>query len=571
MLKKIYLGLCILLDLAALLFFGGVAVFAPPHGKELLFLLSWLATTLLLTVTTFCLLHRYRKKKEGKLFRNATLMKLSVFFTGSAFSYFGIDNDGAMIAFSFFLFFGLLFAAITVFKIRYKPRPRMSKPSNYALSLLSFKYKGKWAWETAATEYRRLHRLPADAELSAEESNKIFDYTAVPFSYFFYWLADSGFINEEITENLPWFSVEKMRTREYTPVELLASLDYYFDDEYLSKDVLPFLRAYYNDPDIFTNTECYLFDYYDAIGNPEDRYYCVDFSWDVLERLCARIEQRYQTWKQLNFARFDEGQDDSPFVPAVHSALFDTDLKAYRIGARYQNYSDNDTSAYLASCIHCLDSLPQAQLEKLEQQLENADYYGIWRAPVVLCLHFHPDFIHIWEPQRAGDIVFTLSGKADFEPEHGISFTVRNGLILDWGFSYDFENPYCSKLVERFEALSSIDFTNVRSPMDAIRCLSSGELIRTELLPDIPGCISQYEDDYVYLTPRALEKKQQFEKCIRNIRAYSGMFDLEIVYSPEFATDAEHAPLSVVPKTICIQSKDPRKWVKIFFRIDVWY
>lgn len=49
------------------------------------------------------------------------------------------------------------------------------------------------------------------------------------------------------------------------------------------------------------------------------------------------------------------------------------------------------------------------------------------------------------------------------------------------------------------------------------------------------------------------------------------MFDLEIVYSPEFATDAEQTPLSIVPKTINIQTKDPRKWVKIFFRIDLWY
>jgi len=578
MLKKIYLGLCILLDLAGLLLFGYVLISELPHGEVLMLLVYCLATALLLTTVTFCLLHRYRKKKAGKLFRNAILMKLSILFTGFPFTFFCVDvkSDDAIYGFYFCLFWGLLFTAITFFIIRHKPRRPMSKPSNYALSLLSFKYKGKWAWETAATEYRRLHRLPADAELSLEESDRIYNYTAVPFSYFFYWLADFGFISEEFEKDFPLITVEDMRTRKRTPVELLASMDYYFDDEYLSKEILPFLRAYYDNQGWFTNPECYLFDYYDAIGNPEDRYYCVDFSWDVLERLCARIEQRYQAWKQCfppSAVAYSLGvyEDETPFVTAVHSALFDKDLEAYRAGTRYQDYSDADRLAYLASCIQCLDSLPQAQLKKLEQELEDADYYGIWRAPVVLCLHFHPDSIHIWEPQRAGDIVFTLSGKADFEPEHGISFTVRNGLILDWGFSYDFDNPYCSKLVERYEANSFMDCTSVRSASDAQRFVSSGKLIRTKLLPDIPGCISQYEDDYVYLTPRALEKKQQFEKCIRNIRAYSGMFDLEIVYTPQFATDAEHTPLSVVPKSIYIQSKQQSKWVKISFCIDVWY
>ena len=49
------------------------------------------------------------------------------------------------------------------------------------------------------------------------------------------------------------------------------------------------------------------------------------------------------------------------------------------------------------------------------------------------------------------------------------------------------------------------------------------------------------------------------------------MFDLEIVYSPKFSVDENHTPLSIVPQTIYIHSKDQRKWVKIFVCIDVWY
>ncbi len=471
-LQKICYVLLLLADLAALVFFGGVGIFGIPAGKEIIILAAMLVTFALITAVTVTALVRTAKGKEGPLFRNSVLMKLCIFFTGAAFTFLAFDDFAA--PFLVFLFAGLLFGAAAILVIRQKPRS--GRIAGQPAAPYSFTYKGKWEWDAAAAEYLRLNGIPDIKDLTNEQNDLIYDYTATPFSYFFCWLVVSGFLKQEFYEEFPDEDlVRKMKDRRLTPVEVLAAEDYYFGSEYLLEGILPFFRSYYDTQGRFTGQDNYLCDYYDAIGNPDDRYYCVDFSWDVLDRLLPVIEERYQSWNR-SFSAYDSSDfyDDSTAVASgVHSALFDADLTVYRTGVRRAELNEADISAYLAECLACLDSLPKTQIEKLERWFDGQ--YGVEETPEITAIReFSPHSLYLADPAVPGDVVFVVSGEASFEPEHGISFTVRNGLVIDWGYSYDFEDPYSDDSRKKYDVTASMDFSAVREEADAAGCPASG-------------------------------------------------------------------------------------------------
>ena len=569
-LEKICSGFLLFVDLSALVFFGGVALFGIAEGNEFIILAAMLTASLLITAVTVTAMVRAAKGKEGPLFRNSVLMKLSIFFTAASFSFLAFEEPLA--PFLIFLSAGLLLAAVTVFIIKRTPRVRPAAGPHTAPPY-SFTYKGKWEWEAAAAEYMRLHGISDAKALTDEENNQIYDYTATPFSYFFFWLAVSGFLSQSFNEDFPEEDfIGKMKTRKLTPVEVLAQGDYYFGSEYLLEGILPFFRTYYDTQDRFTGRNSYLFDYYDAIGNPDNRYYCVDFSWEILDRLMKVIETRYQNWNR-DFSAYSSSDyyDDSEVIaPNVHSALFDADLEVHRSGVRRNGIPDADVDSYLAKCIACLDSLPKKEIERLERWFDGQ--YGVEETPEITSIkEFSPLSLYLADPETPGDIVFVVSGEASFEPEHGISFTVRNGFVIDWGYSYDFEDPYSEMNREKYDVISSMDFTAVRTKADAERYLASGQLVRVKLLPGIPGCRTKSEEDCIYLTPRALAQKEAFEKRLRNIRACSYLTAPNVLYAPYYEENRDRSPVSVVPHDLYIRNEDSKSLPFISFSVHVWY
>ena len=571
LLRKVFYGICILVDIIGVCFFGGAIFFGIATGKYMAISVAFLATTALFTAISVISLRKSINNKEGKLVRNSALMKLSVFFTCTSFSFWTFDDSTA--AFLLFLILGLILSAITIYVIKKKKKKKKKHTvMTVPYQKYAFTYKGKWEWDAAANEYMRLNGIADIDSLTEEQSDKLYEYAAGPFSYLFYWLAVEGCFCQHFYEDFPCDDfVLQMRNREITPVEALMAMDYYFHSDYLLEGIIPFFRAYYDTEGRFTGRNYYLYDYYDAIGNPDDRYYCVDFSWETLDRLTVKIQERYAQWSKeyCTDSQKEYYYDDEPFAEAIHSALFDADMDAYRDGVKFLGFSDSEAQAYLAKCMDCLDALPEKQIKKLERSLD--DTYGGENLEAVSIAKFRPEEIHIFEPQVAGDVVFAVIGEAEFEPEHGISFTVRNGIIIDWGFANDFDDPYSSRNVERYEKMTLLDFESIRTESDAKRYLATGELVKVKLLPDLPGCRSEQEEEYLYLTPRALAEKERFEKYIRNIRAFSAIENLGILYTADYVEGRDKSRLSIVPKTLYISNTEINKWVKISFAVHVWY
>ncbi len=563
MLKKIYFVIAAVLDGAIIAFFVLAVISSSISKDDLLILGAFLsASFLLMAISLSCI----RKLKEGKekLVRNSLLMKLSVIFLCIPFAFLSFA-DG-IYAFCIFFFLGLVIAGITFKVIKRKTQPRTPaaplKEEKY-----SFRYKGKWEWDAAADEYMRLHGIPGTLDLSEEQKDLIYGYTATPFSYMFYWLAVNGHLSGSFMDEFGKDGlIEDMLSKKCTPAETLGRLDHYFGSEYLKEDIVPFFRAYYDTQGRFGIRPNYVFDYYEALGEVEDRYYCIDFSWEVCDALDKKIEERYSEWKR-DFGR-EEGTSQYENESAgreLHSELFGSDLEIHLSGTKYMGFPKD----YSNSCLEMLDGLAERQLWKLERFFERE--YGKAEDPYVTRIEtFRPDSLYIMEPKEAGDVVFAVSGEAVFEPEHGISFTVRNGIVLDWAFASDIEDPYNSENIRNYENEPSFDISAVKSIEDAEFYLQMGELVRVKLLPEMPCCSAKGEEEYVYLTPAALKEKEKYERYIRNIRSFSGIRDLEMVFVPEYYKDSDGKALSVVPGDIFIRTADASKKVKAFFRINVW-
>lgn len=563
--KKLYLVLCTVIDV---LVFGACLlafVYFNDSGSSfdasvsMGVALTALAFAAISAVSLSKVIHN---REDGKTIFNSLLMKLACFFLCSSTVFLGMD-DG-IYAFAVFMLIGIIIAAATI-GLNVSAKKNSTPVRKPVADTYEYKYKGKWAWEEAAAEYARLNGIADLQNLTEEENDRIYDYTVTPLSYMFYWLAESGFLNDDFHEEFPGLA-ERMLSREDTPVQALTDLDYYFGSEWFKKEIIPFFRNYVDTEGRFNGKADYLYDYYDAIGNPDDRYYCVDFSWDILDRLTAVISKRYEASNSRSSLEYYE--DDEPFA-RVHSERLNADLKAYRTGIVSHGFSEGE-EAYLTRCMENLESLSDQELNRFGRLVGGT--YDDYSENEMYLREFKPYSIHVFEPKNEGDVAYAVSGEADYEPEHGISFTVRNGTIVDWGYSYDFEDVYNPELEERYRYMMSIDFTGIKTEEDAKKYLDSGELVRVKLLPDMPYCTSLSDEEYIYLTPHALEKKEYFEKCIRNIRAYYyNHFNVYVEYETSYIKDSNGELLSVVPKNIYITEKDKDKWFKIRYRVDVWY
>lgn len=65
-----------------------------------------------------------------------------------------------------------------------------------------FRFKGKYLWDNAASEYMQIHGLTDISELTEEDNNKIYDYAVGPFTYFFYYMVNEGMCSDSFFESV---------------------------------------------------------------------------------------------------------------------------------------------------------------------------------------------------------------------------------------------------------------------------------------------------------------------------------------------------------------------------------
>lgn len=557
---RIYFGICIFVDIVLFCFFLCTALFGAADKDDFLILIPFAVTFFLVTaISVFYLIRTIKNKAEKPVLRSVTL-KLCVIPTGFAFSFITIE-DG-IYAFSLFLFVGIVFGFL-FFVVERKPAVTCSGKAAFKPEY-HFKYKGKWVWDDAAREFMRLNGIDRVSELREDENDKIYDYTATPLSYFFYWLHKSGFLNENFYSDCPEEMILDLISEKVTPVDILGAMDYYFSDEYMIDEIKHFVATYYDSSDgnIFS-ADIYLYDYFECLGFPEGRYYCNDFSWDILHRLTAKIDERYEKYKSNFFPSDSEYYNDDETGIRAHSAMFG-ELEVYKIGKKL---TGEFPEGYTEMCIHALDNLSPLQIKKLERYFN--DYYRDCEDEPITLNQFRADALYIMEPREVGDIVFMVSGEADFEEEHGVSFIVRNGIIIDCGYAYDFDDPYSDENLKLY-AIPNLDFTAISTERETEKYISTGELIKARLLPDIKNCRFTAEEEYVYLTPKALEEKNKLDSFIKGIIAYAGRDDMEISYSVNYQVDGSNQKESVVPRSIYIRSTNKNFWVHMSFGINIW-
>ena len=433
-----------------------------------------------------------------------------------------------------------------------------------------------------------MRKARADGE---EEKKKICDYTMMPLAYFFGWLCERDLIGEKYADEfgetdkvkLP----EDVKNGKITPLEALAALDHYFSYEWIREEAKYFFRSYFDarfcGDDYFTDKDVYLYDYYECNGEPEDRYYCMEYSAEVQKKIDRGLDEHYAkdksiSWEELRDRqdKYYEDEEGDENVVTLHSNFFDKDLLVFRGGEIRKGEFPDD---YAQKCLRSLEEMPLKEWHRLERVLMEV-YDG---EPEVFKIdHFSAYCIYIFEPLYEGDLAFVIDGGADYEEEHGISFTIRNGILLGWGHSCESGSPYDEELLERYEMYSygrdpgtgtgEIDFEQIKEQKDLDVLVTEGKLIRTLLVPEWLGG-KDTDENTVCVTPLTMAQLEKIHKRLKMLRTYAAIvypdWEFQVDVEPEYCKNADGTK-ALVPMRITYSRPLRSKPVYIWMKAIVW-
>lgn len=550
--KKAYLIASIIINIILLPIAGsGLMVLTPDYPLSLAVFLPLIPlSSIVISIITLV--------KNKSLLKSVFLKLTTLFFLfGLTF----ISFDEGIYAIAIFEIIALIFLIITLTLFLCKPNIQ-KKVSNEIKPPPPYCYKGKWAWEDAANEYLRMTEKNSIDELSDDDNMQIYRYAMMPVVYYFYWLLKKGFMSSEFYESVGnEISEADMESNNIDVLGLLEDMDCCLHSDDMHECASKFSKEYAELKYSTLHSKNLLFDYYDEIGNSEGFYYCVDFSWDICKRMYTKIDKAYEEWSALFDHDTDYYEDDNDeAIAEVFSNYFGTKLEVYRTGEKIE---DNITDEYIKKCLDDLDSINEYQFSRLDRCI--SDEYGDSLAGKVM-EQFRPYSMHIFEPQINGDVAYVVGGGADFEGEHGISFYVRNGVIFNFGYGYDFDDIYSPENVHDYETASNnIEFESIENLSQIEELVNAGKLVRTYLVPPEIGGTAD-ESNMIYLTPLAIKEKELLDRRLQAlISVYNGK--LKYTYKAVYYDDDKQ----FVPKYIYVRH-DARTSESVFgFTVEVWY
>ena len=499
------------------------------------------------------------------LVKNKSLLKSVFLKMTTLFFLFGltfISFDEGIYAIAIFEIIALIFLIITLTLFLCKPDIQ-KKVLNEIKPPRPYCYKGKWAWEDAANEYLRMTGKKIIDELTDDDNMQIYRYAMMPVAYYFYWLLKKGFMSSEFYESVGnEISEADMESNNIDILGLLEDMDCCLHSDDMLEDAGNFSRQYAEFSYATLHSQKLVFDYYDEIKNPDGYYYCVEFSWDICKRMYSKIDKAYEEWSALfdHDTDYYEDDDNDEAIAEVFSNYFGTKLEVYRTGKKIKN---NITDEYIKKCFEDLDSMNEYQFTRLDRNI--SDVYGDSLAGKVM-EQFRAYGIHIFEPQVNGDVVYVVSGGADFEEEHGISFYVRNGVIFNFGYGYDFDDIYSPENVHDYEiASNNIEFESIENLSQIEELVNARKLVMTYLVPPEIGGTAD-ESNMIYLTPLAIKEKKLLDRKLQAlISVYNGK--LKYTYKAVYYDDDKQFIL----KSIYVRH-DARPSESVFgFTVKVWY
>jgi len=385
---------------------------------------------------------------RNKAIYKSVLLKLTIFFFLFGLTFISFDEGIYALGIFELIAVILLIATIGTFRmdsdtqkyVAYDLKPDLKQPRPYC-------YKGKWSWEDAASEYLKMTGKKSLDELTDDDDMQIYRYAMMPIAYYFYWLLKRGFMNSEFYDLMgDEISEADIENNNVDVLGLLEDMDCCLDSGDMLQSANDFSKHYAEVNYATLHSRLLMFDYYEETKNPNGFHYCVDFSWDTCERMYNRIEKAYEEWSALFTHNNENYEDDEDYeaIKKVFSNRFGQ-LEVYRIGEKIK---DNITDEYIQKCLEDLDAIDEYQFARFDRNI--SDVYGDSLAGKVM-EQFRADSIHIFEPHDYNDVVYAVSGGADFEEEHGISFYVRNGVIFNFGYGYDFDDIYSTENIHCYE------------------------------------------------------------------------------------------------------------------------
>ena len=312
----------------------------------------------------------------------------------------------------------------------------------------------EWAWDDAAEEYLRLTGGATGQAFSDEENEKIYGYAGTPTAYFLGWLIQKDLVSDEFRRTYDHETIRAVRDGLMTPVEFYAGyMDYVLVRDDIAPEILKFVDLYFRDGtrDMALNhgMRRYFFDYYKAVCSSCDipRYYCVDFNRDSFRRLSEILDRRLNEFNRVTFDE-DELED---YGQKLRSQYFDTEAELFAEPGTPRAYAGKCAAAYGAMSPGLRSEIAEHLIEYCVADLPE-EPTAEW-----VIRHFSPYKVVVFRPDSSNEAAYAyvVLGESEWEPEHGISFTVIEDHVVAFGEYGDAEPPYEEDLQWRYRILEA--------------------------------------------------------------------------------------------------------------------
>ena len=508
---KIFLIICVVIDsilsLLGLLCISTELILGDGEvlffiGLEIVFVL-WLV----ISIVSLCRVNTKRKNIAS----SSMLMKISIGSFGFGFSFPSME-DG-IYPFVCFMILGVMIGlasyAVTKFPLKGKDVYRLFFQG----------YNAAENWYSAAVEYlllnnRELSQLNTEKPkpkytcvrdyletdfrgLTEEDKEKITDYACNPIIYLTQWLIENKHIGHNFYVNYNRENVTNVLNG-YIPVTRFFrnDMDYMLDNNDISDKIREFLVYYYGTfykTKIFRrDDDNYFFDYCELIQSKGASFFCCDYHYDIYREFKTIFDKRYENFR-YSFDYYKSGKYVS-FPEMVRWKLFNADLDIYT----YEGH----TEEHIKKCSDTLNNLSVKELNRLKRRIESI--FEKNDKKIDFEKMFRPTRICIYE-SRNDDVYFYVDGEAEFEGEHGIGFTILNGIVLDVGYAFDNNPPYSRRDMDLYElGNNDIDFAALTEQAAVDKHVSEGELVAVKM--EFDGMKQHGENNNgneIYLTPAA--------------------------------------------------------------------
>ena len=352
------------------------------------------------------------------------LLKFPVMFFSLGIMWFALDIPEAG---WFAVILSVPLAALFICLPRLRENSKKAQPVRNAQQLPQFtREKAEWAFGDAAEEYLRLSGGATGREFSDSENETIYGYAGTPTAYFLGWLIQNDLVSDEFRSTYDGETIRAVRDGRMTPVEFYAGyMDYVLVRDDIAPEILKFVDLYFRDATremVFSHgMRRYFFDYYKAVCSSFDipRYYCADFSWDSFKRLSEVLDRRLDEFNRIGF---DE-EELEDYGQRLRYRYFDTEAELFA--------EPGTPRAYVGKCAAAYGAMSPGLRSEIAEHLIEYCVEDLPEEPTAewVIRHFSPNKVVVFRPDSSNEAAYAyvVLGESEWEPEHGISFTVSGG------------------------------------------------------------------------------------------------------------------------------------------------